>query len=560
MVSAERGEAQGAIAVDIAQDDLRRQAAENLGEDLSYIDGWHINHITLEGFIDAEVPIPIIKADDVTVDPATVDDLVEKFNEHEAEFGGTGQRDPGVLGHVPGEGNPLIDGFHRKRTQEVRGKPTLHVIVRPRMTYEEVVKLRLEYAAKHTSIVLPRQVEWVQSAWDRTPWAKKIPNVLTAFRAIKPDYADFRTPDVKDIDALSNADYDAICAWTKDMCRAWKLKPDDVRKNLSLADGLAPDLLKLVYQRKGSPPAGRLGTGHVEAILETYAGEEDIQRVIVQSVFNFGLTIRETKHFIDAVEEHYPQTAADVSQAIEEIDIRHIRSLARSSGGGSGGGGSGGGASTKPASLRDLPDGELLQALNARLDGTNGDMYPEGWQAPDILAALHSLAQMSRLAIKALNGSRADGELSTTVVAQAAEMLGRASARLSAFVEEAPLTPAETNRKEHSSWGLDFKVYEGDTPSLMLNGKTMFGVDELITGMLFVVAGEKPGLTLELGDIKNRMIEMGYVFSETGTDKALKQALNSMEALLKQEGLEGHLVIRTGGQRKVHVALISAKK
>src|SRR3989344_1110249 len=251
---------------EILKSPLTGEVAELLGMPTEAIAGWDINRIREDGAIDANIPLDQMDVAGVPTDPKNVKRLVALFDERAAEVGGTGQRDPIVIGHVPGDGLYVLDGFHRHETQVLRGVTHLHSTVEPNLTYDQVVQRRLEYANTHTEIEFARQVDWVQSAWERTPWSDTIPSVLTAFRAHQDDYAEEETDDVALIDSLEDDVYEQIRNWVATQSRAWNLTPRQIRENLAKVEMFDKELLPLVYKGPGQPPTGRIGLRHVEVI------------------------------------------------------------------------------------------------------------------------------------------------------------------------------------------------------------------------------------------------------------------------------------------------------
>ena len=294
--------------------------------------GWHINRVRDDGAVDAYVPICDLSVEGVPVDPLNVERLVKLFDKRAKEKGGTGQRDPIVVGHVPNEAFYVLDGFHRHAVQEIRGQSHLHATIELNLTYEQVVQRRLEYAATHPEVEFSRQIEWIQSAWQRTEWVEDIPNVLTAFRAIQEDYAHAKTDDVELIDALTEAEYAQICTWVMRMSKEWGLAPAEIREKLASVESFDPELLPKVFKRKGPTPLGRISLQHVAVIKSTYPGEFDMQGAIVDIVATHGLSSQQTALLIDELEMQKPVSIEDLTKAAAGVDFIALKAQTRKSG------------------------------------------------------------------------------------------------------------------------------------------------------------------------------------------------------------------------------------
>lgn len=304
---------------------LRYTVAEFMGVTYEAVGRWHINRIREDGAIDAYLPLDEIQVAGVPTDPGNVNYLVRLLDERTKEVGGSGQRDPVVIGHVPGEGLYMLDGFHRHEAQTIREQTHLHATVEIGLTYEQVVNRRLEYARVHTEVEFARQVEWMQSVWDRTPWCTQIPNVLTAFRAFQEDYALYRTQDVPLIDALSDTEYDQICQWVSARSKEWGYTAAEIRKNLARVESFDKGMMHLVWQKNGVPPAGRIGIQHVELLSKVYGGEFDLQQAVVKIIIENELTVAQAEELVRILEQGNPVYATDIDLIARDIDFLALK-------------------------------------------------------------------------------------------------------------------------------------------------------------------------------------------------------------------------------------------
>jgi len=542
------------LASELEQVELLDRAAEILGIDVTEISGWHINRIRPDGLIDADVPLLDLNVECVPTDPVNVEDLIQKFNEYEAERGGTGQRDAVVVGHVPGDAFYLADGFHRHEVQRIRGKEVLNATITPNLTYEEVVKLRIEYAKTHPEIEFARQVEWMQSVWEDSPWCSEIPNVLTAFRAFEDDYADkYESDEVEKIDALDDLAYESICDWVKQKSKEWGYTPKEIREKLAKAECFDPELMRLVYQRQGKAPEGRISIAHVEVITETYANEFDFQAAVVGLVISHRLTVAQTKLLIDKIEENSPSTVQALMQVVESINIDDIkRDIKRSLYGNK--------YQQRATQVDKANDAALLQALKQRLEEMqDGDM---GWEADDAKLALETMLGLTKAVLTAAKGI--DPVLDQQTLREKLERIKEAAAsmgNLAVISESVPPSKEDINRKVHELWGLSFKTYENDTPTVYIDGKGRREISDAAAATLYVLAGEEPGKTKSVAEavelIKTKLADLMVLpLRDSEQEKAVRSAFYEIDSMLRKCEKDNHVIFRSGATRVVHIGLI----
>ncbi len=317
------------FGVDDDKPELREEAARLLRRPIEGIADWRIHRIREDGAIDAHVPLTDLTVMEVPIDPFNVERLIGLFNQRAKEAGGTGQRDAIVAGDVPGEKTYMLDGFHRHTVQRIRGEKWLHSTVEPNLTYEQVVKRQLEYANTHPEIEFARQLEMIQTVWERTPWSEQIPLVLTAFRACQDDYRLKGTSDIGLIDSLSDDDYLAIREWVTSLCADWGYVPSEIRENLASVESFDPELMRLVYRKRRIPPVGRIGMAHVEEITKAYPYEYDMQRAVVDLVIAHELVPRETALLVKEINQLQALTGIEVAQVAKEINFLELKAKAR---------------------------------------------------------------------------------------------------------------------------------------------------------------------------------------------------------------------------------------
>lgn len=383
---------------------VRNEALDRLELSEADIEGWEINRVREDGAIDALVPLSQIDITGVPTDPRNTARLIELFDERAAEVGGTGQRDPVVVGHVPGETFYMLDGFHRHETQTSRGVTYLHATVETGLTYEEVVKRRLEYAYTHPEIEFARQVEWMQSVWERTPWAEDVPNVLTAFRAFGDDFEFELTDDSDLLRGLDQEIYKQISEWVQTQSKEWNYTPTQIRENLARVESFDRGLMHLVYKGKGAPRVGRISLKHVDAITATYPGEFDLQRSVVNLVIGYDLSVAQTEELIKKLEEDDPVYPDDIQRTAQQIDflgLKKVRTVRRRLGRDTN--------TRVPTAFEERPTPEILQVIREMLPEIQASAFSGEWGAEDVDNAMEITMVLSETLAQLV--SRPNGDM-----------------------------------------------------------------------------------------------------------------------------------------------------
>lgn len=305
-------------------DPLLQFVAEKIQEPAEDLSAWKINRIRDDGAVDLYLPHEQIDSEGVPLDEGNIEYLIDLFDERAAETGGSGQRDAVVAGHVIGRGVMMLDGFHRKEVQSRRGVDYLHVTLELGLTYEDVVRRRLEYAKTHPEILFSRQVAWVQEVWEETEWCELIPNVLTAFRAFDESYSFGNGSDVEQIESLNDEQFYAIRRWVKDKSSEWGYSPLEIRENLARVEGVDPELIHLVVNQRGKPPEGKIGLSQLDVVRKTFPGEGDLQLAFANLIIQYQLTIAGCEALADILIDANVMFGDDVIKAVEGVDLTRI--------------------------------------------------------------------------------------------------------------------------------------------------------------------------------------------------------------------------------------------
>src|SRR3989344_4490382 len=129
------------------------------------------------GLVEAYVPISLIYTQDVPVDASHVQELADSIAKEAKSRPGlrTGQLSPVLLAEVEEfDQLPIIDGFHRVPALKLLGSQEVYATIRPESSWEEIVDLRILAATTHRAVRFSRLVEWIEEAWQYSPWSEKI--------------------------------------------------------------------------------------------------------------------------------------------------------------------------------------------------------------------------------------------------------------------------------------------------------------------------------------------------------------------------------------------------
>ncbi len=439
---------EGSLALAIGQGDLIAEAVSIFGVAPAELAGWDIWRIRNDGLIEATVPLDQIQTEGVPTDPRNVEELVKDLDKTAKQRGGTGQRDPAVVCHVPGEGFFLVDGFHRHQAQLQRGEESLLVTVEPNQVFDTVVARRLYYAKNHTEIEFARQVEWMQENWDRTEWKSILPNVLTAFRAADVEYFADEPTERALIDGLSDEQFEGVSEWVRTKSKEWGYTPKQIREKLAKAEGFDPELMQLVYQKQGKPPEGRIGLGHVEVISEVYPGEYDLQAIIVDFVTGHGFSVPFTRLVLEQVERHNTSSPKKLKQAIAKINIRELRTSSQSrSNGGGGGGGTSFDSGAKHLTIPELLDTAVAKIKERRVSRGFSEyelrvLGDVAFQLTDVLAEMLQEGEVGKKGLSIISDSV--GQIATRVTQQGEPKVSRAPKTKAGSKDNAPIFDALT--------------------------------------------------------------------------------------------------------------------
>ena len=243
------------------------------------------------GLVEAYVPISMIYTQDVPVDVAHVRELAESIEEEQRlrPQSRTGQLSPILLGQIEDFGQfAIIDGFHRVPALKHVGNTEVFATIRPKCTWEEVVDLRILAATTHRAVRFSRLIEWIEEAWQYSPWNEKI-KASQAFQ-------------LKFIKAMTGSrigvtpeEVEAIKGWVEKKCQSWHVSAALVYQNLSIARTADPDLVKEARERRSGDKLEAITPMHLSVISKTLPYKYEIQKLVAQAAKGSNLTVPRTR-------------------------------------------------------------------------------------------------------------------------------------------------------------------------------------------------------------------------------------------------------------------------
>jgi len=257
------------------------------------------------GLVEAYVPISMIYTQDVPVDITHVKELAESIEEEQRlrPESRTGQLSPILLGQIEDFGQfAIIDGFHRVPALKHVGNIEVFSTIRPKCTWEEIVDLRILAATTHRAVRFSRLIEWIEEAWQYSPWNEKI-KASQAFQ-------------LKFIKAMTGSrigvtpeEVEAIKGWVDKKCQSWHVSAALVYQNLSIARTADPDLVKEARERRSGHKLEAITPMHLSVISKALPYKYEMQKLVAQAAKDNSLTVPKTRSLavhvsnIDDVEE-----------------------------------------------------------------------------------------------------------------------------------------------------------------------------------------------------------------------------------------------------------------
>ncbi len=243
------------------------------------------------GLVEAYVPISMIYTQDVPVDITHVKELAESIEEEQRlrPESRTGQLSPILLGQIEDFGQfAIVDGFHRVPALKRVGSKEVFATIRPKCTWEEIVDLRILAATTHRAVRFSRLIEWIEEAWQYSPWAEKI----KASQAFQLKFVKGMTGAKS---GLTSEEAEDIKGWVDKKCESWHVSAGLVYQNLSIARTADPDLVKEARERRSGNKLEAITPMHLSVISKVLPYRYEIQKLVAQAAKEHNLTVPKTR-------------------------------------------------------------------------------------------------------------------------------------------------------------------------------------------------------------------------------------------------------------------------
>ncbi len=253
-----------------------------------------------KGILDAYVPLELITSEDVPVDPNHVQSLKADILREQQQAGRKyGQLIAVSLAEIPGVDKfPPMDGFHRLAALSELGEKEAFATVQLGCTWEHVIDQRILAAALHRSVKFARVVEWIDDAWQCTPWSKE-PLALRVGQAFA--LTSSTTMTGTRLGLTDEEEAQQVKAWVQSKCQMWQITPNSVYQQLVATEGADPDLIKRVQEKGASGGEAVLGPTHLKAIAHHLPMQYKQQRLVAEAVLEHGLTAKQANLLAKAV-------------------------------------------------------------------------------------------------------------------------------------------------------------------------------------------------------------------------------------------------------------------
>lgn len=278
------------------------------------------------GLIEAYVPVGLVNQEEVAVDQAHVLELAESIRQQSKTHEITGQLSPVLLGQLPDQDKfVILDGFHRVPAVKLAGSEIVYATIKTNCTPEDVIDLRIVAANSHKKVKFARIVEWVDEAWQTTPWADRA-GVSQAFVMTFLNGAG--TGKGKAGNGLTKEDVQEIRGWVRQKCEQWDVNPVSVDRYLRTARQADPELVKSARERTSGHKLEVITPKHLDNIVRHLPNEYMLQDIVARAAVANTLTVAQTQSLSLAVAK--AKTYEDMDAAIDSKIWERMSSATKS--------------------------------------------------------------------------------------------------------------------------------------------------------------------------------------------------------------------------------------
>lgn len=251
------------------------------------------------GLLEAYVPVELVNQEEVAVDHAHVLELAESIKQQSQTHEITGQLSPVLLGQLPDHDKfVILDGFHRVPAVKLAGSEIVYATIKTNCTPEDVIDLRIVAANSHKKVKFARIVEWVDEAWQTTPWSNRV-NVSQAF--VMTFLGNPGTGKRKTRNGLTQEDVQEVRNWVRTKCEQWDVNPVSVDRYLRTARQADPELVKSARERSSGHKLEVITPKHLDNIVRHLPNEYMLQNIVAKAAVVNTLTVAQTQSLSLAV-------------------------------------------------------------------------------------------------------------------------------------------------------------------------------------------------------------------------------------------------------------------
>jgi RNA polymerase sigma factor (sigma-70 family) len=278
------------------------------------------------GLIEAYVPVDLVNQEEVAVDQAHVIELADSIKQQSKTHEITGQLSPVLLGQLTDQDKfVILDGFHRVPAVKLAGSEIVYATIKTNCTPEDVIDLRIVAANSHKKVKFARIVDWIDEAWQTTPWADRA-NVSQAFVMTFLNSAG--TGKGKAGNGLTKEDVQEIRGWVRAKCEQWDVNPGSVDRYLRTARQADPELVKSARERNSGHKLEAVTPKHLDSIVRHLPNEYMFQEIVARAAVANNLTVPQTQSLALAVAK--AKTYEEMDSAIDSKIWERMSSAAKS--------------------------------------------------------------------------------------------------------------------------------------------------------------------------------------------------------------------------------------
>ncbi len=509
------------------------------------------------GLVDCWVPTELIDHEEVPVKEEWVDSLAADMRAINERDGGSGQLTPIILGEIEGEETlKIIDGFHRDASLKRNGEERIYATIK-QTDWDELFDLRIFTAKDHAHVRFSRVVSWIREVWALTEMSEQL-SVEQAVLLYR-----FKTDGSKlglDADVVAEAK-----AWAERKEQQWQMKAMTIHSHLKIAEHVDPALVHSTREKKD----GKTLDAPTQAIIKIFSEELPdnfpMQNLVMSAAMQRNLTGPKVKALCKSVGGYETVEAAaafisDINWDTWEPAYGETtkKALRRRHDPRYKGGAVLATAATTIENVIERVDASLSR--DEEVTPVMAELLQEAQgRANELVGRLGDLS--TRLA--QLRGREATEEPDTPPIERRAVVAKpkvivpdrpKVTKDAEAAVPEATVEP--TSFERHEEWGLSFKTYEEEAPTVSIKGNAQYGLSDQAAALLYVAAEEEPGTRMNLETMLEKLKDPRFGDLKEINSSAVRRAIREINDVFRRYGTERQLIMIFSGQKSVHFGLM----